>query len=81
MLNRELGTFSRLTARSTDLFLRSTGPVDRYPVHVSVHVGRLDRSTELLLLLTVDRAGRPCSCVAADFWISSFVDFLDFLPL
>ena len=28
--NRELGTFSRLTGRSTALLLRSTGPVDRY---------------------------------------------------
>ena len=68
--NRELGHFS----------LRSTGPVDHYAVHVSVHVGRLDRSTEPLLLPTVDRAGRPHTCsaavsAAAEFWIPfSFVD-------
>ena len=70
--NRELGHFSRSTARSTDLLLRSTRPVDRYAVHVSVHFGRPDRPTEPLLLLTVDRASRPCACAAADFWFSFF---------
>ena len=86
--NRELGTFSRSTGRSTALLLRSTGPVDRYSfVHV-VHVGRPDRSTDLLLLRTVDWTGRPLSCCCADFFgccccfFDDIVDFLDdFLSL
>ena len=61
---------------------RSPSAVDRtgrpLPVHVCVHVGRPERSTEPLLLPTVDRAGRPYSCsavsAAADFWIPFSVD-------
>ena len=49
-----------------------------------VHVGRLARSTDLLLLPTVDRAGRPYSCSAVLLLlISGFLlrRLFNFLPL
>ena len=60
--NRELGTFSRSTGRSTELHpcaRRSTGPVDRAPATAG---GRPGRSIELLLLLLL-----TCFVAAASF--------------
>ena len=85
LTNRELGTFSRSTGRSTALLLRSTGRVDRYAPCMFVHDGRPDRSTVLLLLPTVDRppavAADSLCCCADSFGRDDIVDFLDFLSL
>ena len=63
--NRELGTFSRSTGRSTDLLLRSTGPVDRYCLVHVVHVLAL-RSTGPVDCASASAdgrpPGRPCAC-------------------
>jgi len=76
----------RSTRCSTESWVTSVGRPDGRPnyflVHV-VHIGRPGRSTELLLVRAVDRAGRPhfcscCCCAVLSLYLpSSFVvDFL-----